>query len=238
MRSVERALRVLELMTEHSAIGVSELSRSLQIPKTTVQRSLETLARSGWIEVADGDLRRWRLATKPILRIQRAAGRRGSLRAEAMREMEALCASTGETIVFAVRDGNEVVNIDQIESVHLVRISIPPGSHGPLHKTCAGVAIASRLTAAEIDEYVEERCQSDPGEQAEFRAKLDMTRNRGYAVSNLGTQGMIAVSAPVLDSAGRPIAALTLSAPSSRLSMTDLEAIGPRLIEAVSRISA
>ena len=238
MRSVERALNVLEYITEHAPIGLSELSRSLNIPKATVQRAIETLARSGWIEATDSELRRWTISTKQVLRIQRAAGHRGSLRSEALREMEALRSATGETIVLAVRDGDEVVNIEQIESQHAVRISIPVGSHGPIHRTCAGVAVASLWLPAEIDHYAEANLGSEPALEDHFRAQVASARARGFAVCTFRLrEGLIAISAPIIDAAGRPLAALTLSAPAARMSLAELEARGPLLIDAVSRIS-
>ena len=40
MENVLTTMRVLEAVADHQPVGVSELSRVTQVPKTTVQRSL------------------------------------------------------------------------------------------------------------------------------------------------------------------------------------------------------
>lgn len=52
MRSVRTTFRILEAVAEHQPIGLSELARRLGLPKSTVQRSLATLAELGWIRSA------------------------------------------------------------------------------------------------------------------------------------------------------------------------------------------
>ena len=65
MQSVLRSLLVLEAVAEHQPVRVGELTPLLGLPKSTVQRSLETLAEAGWLRQVDGDLTRWAAGPGP-----------------------------------------------------------------------------------------------------------------------------------------------------------------------------
>lgn len=49
MESVKTALRVLEAVVDTPLVGVSELARRLNEPKTTIQRCLTTLHEAGYV---------------------------------------------------------------------------------------------------------------------------------------------------------------------------------------------
>jgi len=49
VRSVERALHVIELLGEHDALGLEELHCLTHLPKATVSRLLHTLSERGWL---------------------------------------------------------------------------------------------------------------------------------------------------------------------------------------------
>ncbi|WP_165678987.1 helix-turn-helix domain-containing protein, partial [Metapseudomonas otitidis] len=49
VRSVERALGILELLGAHDALGLEELHYLTGLPKATVSRLLHTLQEQGWL---------------------------------------------------------------------------------------------------------------------------------------------------------------------------------------------
>jgi len=49
VRSVERALHVIELLGEHDALGLEELHCLTALPKATVSRLLHTMSERGWL---------------------------------------------------------------------------------------------------------------------------------------------------------------------------------------------
>lgn len=61
MRSVRTTFRSLDAVADNQPIGVSELARRLELPKSTVQRSLATLVDLGWIRTDGSDITRWML---------------------------------------------------------------------------------------------------------------------------------------------------------------------------------
>jgi IclR family mhp operon transcriptional activator len=63
LRSLKRGLQVLSLLNQIEAVGISELARRLDLPRTTAERILLTLASEGYVERPPND-KRFRLSAK------------------------------------------------------------------------------------------------------------------------------------------------------------------------------
>ena len=72
----------------------------------------------------------------------------------------------------------------------------------------------------------------------ELRAGLDEIRRAGYAVAAEELElGFVAVGAPVLDAAGRPVAAISLGGTLTRMTNERIPEIGARVRHTAGRIS-
>ncbi|HDS1820361.1 TPA: IclR family transcriptional regulator [Pseudomonas putida] len=65
VRSVERALAIVDLLGEHQALGLEELHYLTSLPKATVSRMLATLQEQGWVYRGLSD-RRYRLCARRL----------------------------------------------------------------------------------------------------------------------------------------------------------------------------
>ena len=65
VRSVERALAIVELLGAHQALGLEELHYLTRLPKATVSRMLLTLQEQGWVYRGLSD-RRYRLRARRL----------------------------------------------------------------------------------------------------------------------------------------------------------------------------
>jgi IclR family transcriptional regulator, mhp operon transcriptional activator len=63
LRSLKRGLKVLSLLNQIETIGISELARRLELPRTTAERILMTLASEGYVQRLPND-KRYRLSAK------------------------------------------------------------------------------------------------------------------------------------------------------------------------------
>jgi IclR family transcriptional regulator, mhp operon transcriptional activator len=63
LRSLKRGLKVLQLLNQIETVGISELARRLELPRTTAERILLTLAAEGYVERIPND-KRYRLSAK------------------------------------------------------------------------------------------------------------------------------------------------------------------------------
>ena len=66
MKSVTRSLRVLEAVAQHQPVTVGELTKLFGLPKSTVQRTLVTLAEAGWLRANRKDTTRWEIGARVL----------------------------------------------------------------------------------------------------------------------------------------------------------------------------
>jgi IclR family transcriptional regulator, acetate operon repressor len=162
VRNVLNTLRVLEEVAARQPIGVGELARVLDLPKSSVQRALVTLNTAGWIRQASGEVTRWVMTTKALAVGGRASGDLG-LRDAAVPIMEDLRRRTEETIHLTVPQERSVVLIERLETSKPVRISMSLGHALPLHASANGKAVLAnsgsevigRLLADELPRYTD-----------------------------------------------------------------------------------
>lgn len=241
MRSVLTALRVLEEVSQLQPVGLSELTRRLGLPKTTVQRGLVALADAGWLENDQLDNTRWIVGTKAFV-VGSTVGNRTSLRDRALPYMNELGAAVHETIHLMIPDGDQVVLIERLDSPHPVRAIAPLGARAELHASSNGKAILAYLPEDETARYVEHglaavtrRTITQP---AKLYEELALIRKRGYAVANEEVQdGVVSVAATILATDARPVGSLSISAPKSRMPKSLWSEYGGKVRQAAENIA-
>ena len=142
LRSVERALTVLEAIGAHMPIGVAALARLLDEDKSALQRVLVTLHGCGWIAPTDEDYTRWRLTTRPLLVTSQAQDRSEPLQ-RVRAAMDALRDELDETMFMVVPEHDQAVIVHVLEGRNLVRIAPHVGLVLPMETSAAGQAIAA-----------------------------------------------------------------------------------------------
>jgi DNA-binding IclR family transcriptional regulator len=242
IQSVSRAAGLLRALGEgEAALGVSELGRRTGLHKSTVSRLLATLQREGLVEREPGS-ERFRLGFE-IARLAARVSSFGDLRAAARPVLLALAEEVRETVHLAVRDGDEVVNVEQLAGPHLVREANWVGRRTPLHCVANGKALLAFAPAE-----VQERVLAGPlqpftagtiTDPRPLRAELAAARERGYAAA-LGEieEGLHAVAAAVRGRDGLAVAAVSVSGPAYRMPLERLPVLGARAAEAADRIAA
>ncbi|MCK9927538.1 hypothetical protein MXD62_10205, partial [Frankia sp. Mgl5] len=132
-------------------------------------------------------------------------------------EMERLRDLVGETISLYVRDGNERIRIQAVQSNYAIRRVAPIGARMPL-----SVGASSKVLVAFEDEAVrksilQELEWPESIDREMFIQQLKQIRLQGYATSveerELGTA---AISAPIINHNGKLTAAVAISGPSNR----------------------
>ncbi|MCX5419250.1 IclR family transcriptional regulator [Streptomyces sp. NBC_00078] len=221
MKSVTRSLRVLEAVAQHQPVTVGELTKLFGLPKSTVQRTLVTLAEAGWLRANRKDTTRWEIGTR-VLAVRPAALQGSSLFAAAREPMVRLRDTVNETIHLSVPDALHcMVVVDRVDCDHAVRTFHTIGDTSPLHATAVGRAVLAHLPPRDVDELItaglERFSDTTPAEPDELRAELDRIRTDGYAINrNQYRPGVCAIAAAVLDEDGTPLAAVAVSMPEAR----------------------
>ncbi|CAL9279765.1 Transcriptional repressor IclR [Streptomyces sp. enrichment culture] len=221
MKSVTRSLRILEAVAQHQPVTVGELTKLFGLPKSTVQRTLVTLAEAGWLRANRKDTTRWEIGAR-VLAVRPAALQGSSLFAAAREPMVRLRDTVNETIHLSVPDALQcMVVVDRVDCDHPVRTFHTIGDTSPLHATAVGRTVLAHLPRRDVDELItrglERFSDTTPVDPEELHAELDRIRADGYAVNrNQYRPGVCAVAAPVLDEDGTPLATVAISMPESR----------------------
>ncbi|MEX0158702.1 MULTISPECIES: IclR family transcriptional regulator [unclassified Microbacterium] len=240
VRSVLTAMRVLERLAEPGIVGVSELARDLELPKSSVQRMLRTLQEGGWaVEVRD-QTTRWTLTPK-MFQVGQRHHVGHDIREVARPVMEHLWEETRETIHLAAVRGDSVFVLERLESPQGVRAHISVGMLIPLPASANGRALLSTWSDDEIEELLSRGLTAYNShtitDTSALIAAIDQARNRGYAVNDQQwREGVHAVAAPIIV-AGVGVAGVGISTPAQRISTELEEKYGNLVVEAARAIA-
>lgn len=230
MRGIARALQIFELVATSGPIGVSDIARRVDLPKSTVQRHLLSLDEAAWIRpIGESDSTKW-VATPRALTLSRRGSTEGTIAATARDFMIKLRDEIGETVYLQVPMINfQIVNIERVDSLQPVLATIELGAANHFALTAGGLAILAHLPDSVVDEALSQdiprltdEAVVDP--QA-IRDYLPQVKSQGYAVSRGQLRpGVRSIGAAVVNASGSPIAAIGVSFPRERF----LEEMVPR----------
>ncbi|QOZ43734.1 IclR family transcriptional regulator [Bradyrhizobium sp. CCBAU 53340] len=221
MKSLLKSLEVLEAVAEMQPVGVSELARRLDLPKSTTQRILQTFATTGWLRPVGGEATRWQIGHR-VLHLQVPELQAGQLYVAARKPMQELRDQVNETVHLSILDGlDAMLLIDRVDCTQNVRTFSPIGDRSPIHATAIGTAVMAHLAPDQIDAVINrgltrytESTITDP---QELRAELARVRERGYSLNLCCYRPAVcAIGAAILDPQGRPVGGLCISMPASR----------------------
>lgn len=243
MNSALSALRVLEEVALRQPIGVSDLARATQIPKSSVQRCLVTLKEAGWLRIVDRENARWGVTMKALGVGLRWAGEH-DLRELATPVMQRLSRETDETVHLCLRDGADNLVIAREDSSQALRVFLEIGDRVPLRASSAGVAMIAGLEASEVDALLSERPRGYDSAKLpsanEVRAAISRYAEHGYVVNMSAwyRAHVTTFGAAIRNDVGLPMAALALALPDSRFDPADEERLGRRVAEAADEIAS
>ncbi|MCI0564704.1 MAG: IclR family transcriptional regulator [Nitrososphaera sp.] len=253
--AIDRAIQMLYLFKDGSEkeYGVSEISRLLELNKSTAHNILNTLAYHNFL-VQNETTRRYRLGPA-LAELGSLVRSRIDLRAVARPTMRRLVEQSGATILLGIFDEATITIIDKEEPLTDLRVAASIGMQIPF---CAGSF--GKAFLAYFPEEVVDRLLADPGLQpftptaatdpGQYKAALAVVREQGYAVDNNEEylQDVGAISAPIFTpgavmlAAGREhgpevAAVMTLVNFSSRLPPEEIGTFTSWVVEAARSIS-
>jgi IclR family acetate operon transcriptional repressor len=241
VQSVERAIRILELVAEQPGrLGVSQLGRRLGVHKATAFRLVSTLADAGLLERVPGGsgygpgLALVRLATTALADLDVVR--------QARPVLERLAEETQETVNLGVLEGHEVVNVDQVAGSHAVVNVNWVGKRTPLHCTSNGKVLLAHMPERERERVLAgplarptPRTIVDP---ETLRTQLLEARSRGFASTQEELEvGLNAVAAPVRGRTGEVEAAVSVAGPVYRVPAERIPGLARTVAEAADEIS-
>ncbi|MEV0321085.1 IclR family transcriptional regulator [Streptomyces sp. NPDC050658] len=222
--AVTRALDILELFLEgDGTLSAPEVTRRLQLPRTTVHELLTTLAARSYLVQIPDQAGRYRLGVRAYQLGSRYAEQL-DLAAEGQQVAREVAETCDETVHVAVLEDTDVIYIAKVDSTHAVRMVSAAGRKLPAHCTSVGKMLLASLPPAELEARVagRELAAMTPNSITDpeaLLAALAEIRERGIAAEHRESNPDVScVAAPVRDSAGRVVAALSISVPMIRWS--------------------
>ncbi|ASW09921.1 IclR family transcriptional regulator [Rhizobium sp. 11515TR] len=238
--AVDRAVAILAALgSAGGPSSLSQIARKVGLSQPTTSRYLSSLVGHGYLERDESGL--YVLGIGLYLLGQKALQHR-DVRNLARPQLELLHQRYNETVSLALWVHNELVVIDCIEATQALKQGATVGLPNPWHASSLGKSILAWLDETTLDillpktldTFTKNTLSTKPLLEAQFQA----IRSRGFAVddeeSSLGGR---CIGAPVFNASGRPMAAISISGPISRIVSDEVASIGNVVAASANEIS-
>ncbi len=242
IQSVDRAIRTLGLLSDGRTWKLSEIGGTLGVSGSTAYRLLTTLESHQYVERDEVGGYRLGLA---CIELSRAYADASDLRRISQPELDRLRDETRETIHLGVLDRLEVVYLEKRHGLHAIGLmSSRIGGRSPAHCTGLGKVLLAFQDPENVRAQYQQlglRVYTDQtiSNLDDLMEHLNLIRRQGYAF-DLGEHEpeVRCIAAPVFDSNGAVVAAISVSGPSSRLGqLSDQGQLVERTVDTAQMIS-
>ncbi|MBO9512663.1 MAG: IclR family transcriptional regulator [Variovorax sp.] len=243
-QAITRAMLVLRAIASGGRRGmrVADIVAMSALPQATVSRMLAALHREG-VVVRDERLRKYFVG--PVIHELGLVARSNYALPQACHQaMQWLAEETQDTVYLSERRGAEATCTAAEEGAFPIKaIPLHVGIRRPLGVGAGGLAILAAMAPDHAEEIVRANAPRYPAyggiDLAYLADALARTRERGWSwVANKATQGMTAVGVAIAGPSGEPVAALSISAISSRMNVDRAPTLASLLLKQCGEISA
>ena len=154
VKSVDRALRILEILSEdEEGYRLTDLAERSGLSTTTVHRLLTTMAERRFVQFDSSDSM-WHIGRQSFT-VGATFVRRRNFVAQTLPLRRALRDQTRETANLAVADAGQIVILTQVESREIVRAITRPGGRATMTSSGLGKAILASYSDDDISEMIQ-----------------------------------------------------------------------------------
>ncbi len=241
VQSLDRALDIMEKLVEsENGLGVTELSDSLGLHKSTVYRLLTTLVYRGYVE--QDEYSRYNVGIK-LFEIGGTVLSKMDLRNKTKPYLVRLQQETKETIHLGILDDKEIVYIDKEETTETIRMYSEVGRRIDAYCTSLGKVLLAYENADIYDLYKNGELHKYTGntivDKNILANHLADVRKQGYAIDDQEQElGIRCIGGPIFNYNGDIIAAFSIAGPTSRMTVARVEKLSKKVIEYSKDISS
>ncbi|MEH6941310.1 IclR family transcriptional regulator [Bacillus sp. JJ722] len=242
LSSVKNALLILRSFSmDEPEKKVNDLAQSLGLNKSTVSRTMATLASEGFV-YKDPESKKYRLGLS-LLSLGGIVNSQMDIYRESQPILNKLVQELGETAHISVLDNNDVIYLHKVECNHPVKVLTHIGKRNPPYSTSSGKTLLAYSNPKVMDEVIEKGLQkftkntiTDP---LQLINHLEQIRKNGYACSfeefNVGVNS---IAAPIFNYEGKIIASLAIVGPKQRIQPHKVQGYSKKVISAANEISS
>lgn len=189
MTPIGKALLILETMSNHpNELKVAQISELTKINRTTVYRILQELLEKDWI-IQDYKSKKFIIGPMAF-HVGMAYANNNNSEAKILEVLERLCAEVKESVGYAVRQGDKVISLYEMEVHQPYKLNYHPGQFYPMNRGGYGKCLyayhddqerVKRLLSEQKFEKLGPNTLTDPGE---ILLEYEKIRKQGYAISD------------------------------------------------------
>ena len=242
IKSVVKAISIIELLvTSQQPISLSEMSRKLGMARSTVHGLASTLLDLGYL-AQNIETGHYELGVK-LYEVGNAVSVYWQEKAVAKEYITRLIEKLKETVHMAKLVDGKVLYIDKQESTHSIRIVTETGVKLPAHCTGVGKVLLAYLSKSELEQILkrnplESSTEKTISDKDALIKELEKIRKNGFAYDDQEFMiGLKCVAVPIFNHNNKVVAALSVSAPVSRMQGAYIEEIKQELIRTGQEIS-
>lgn len=231
VQSLVRALALLEEVSRHpGGLTLTELAAAADLPRSTTHRLLTTMSSLRFV-MFDERTCQWRVGPQAFV-VGAAFGGARDLARLGKPFLRALNLASSETVSLSVEEKGQQFYVGQASVSSAPSPLFRTGDRLPMHCSAAGKSVLAFWRSDAFEMHVQSsdltaRTASSISTLSALETELREVRARGYATDmEESSREIRCVGAPIFDTVGDPIAAISISAPVSRMSPERMHALG------------
>jgi len=243
IKSIKKALDLLELLSDNKEMGITEISKELHMGISTVYRILTTLKYHDYV-IQNQQRSKYTLGINLFVlggKVQSAA----NLVKLVTPFLQKLSQHTNESINFAILEGREAVCLSKIESSEALRTDIKIGARLTTHCTAVGKALLAFLPEGKFtmlygkdNKKLHTLTPNSISSVMELKKCLKKIKKDGYAIDKEEFKiGINCIGVPILNNKGKSVAGISVTGPSSRFNLSEIKKLKNTLINISKDIS-
>ncbi|GED68108.1 IclR family transcriptional regulator [Brevibacillus reuszeri] len=221
LSSVRNSCRLLKIFLDSpKELGVTELSKKLQLSKGAVHKLLSTLESEGFIRQNEKN-KQYTLGYT-LLELGTKVLTNHDIVDFSKPFLSRLVSRTNELAVLCVQDSKDAIYVAKEDSLHPIRFTVESFRRFPLYSTTAARVLLAFQPESFQDEILEEPLKSYTPHSytsiEDIKGDLVAIKERGYEISsNRRNNGVTGIAAPIFDSTGHVTASISVIGPTDRV---------------------
>jgi IclR family acetate operon transcriptional repressor len=242
VQSVDRALLIIETLAEDDeGYRLSDLAVRTGLSTSTAHRLLATLERRRFVQF-DRYESKWHIGAQSFA-VGATFARRRNFVAQAMPYLRKLRDLTRETANLAVVDDETIIVLTRMESREIMRSLTKVGGRVAMVASGVGKAVLATYSDEDVNAIIRRQGMPRLTEKSivrpsELFRELQAIRRQGYAIDDEEARiGLRCVAAVVYSDCSEPLAAISVSGMTSRVTEDRLPALGKTVQEVAAELT-
>jgi IclR family acetate operon transcriptional repressor len=243
VQSVDRALSIIETLAEDDeGYRLSDLAIRTGLSTSTAHRLLTTLEKRRFVQF-DPTCSKWHVGAQSFA-VGATFTRRRNFVARAMPYLRKLRDQTRETANLAVVDDESIIVLTRVESREIMRSLTKVGGRVVMVASGVGKAVLAAYADEDVSAIIRHHGMPRLTEKSIVRAgglfrQLEAIRRQGFAVDDEeACMGLRCVTAVVFNDCAEPLAAISVSGMTSRVTEERLSELGGVVREVAAELTA